>query len=567
MGIFDNFTAPRDGGHNSFSGFSGGDSRQSLHAESLPFLASRQGIASGDMFRTVADNSSAAPMELTDNTAKPVSNIFDQAKSPSELAQAGLIKDRTSENPEQKAAAITGTDTNISVDFKNSDALNSGNRPDFIVKQDGTVEMLSDPEKTGNKQVSIAVERGDGQLYPSPEQQKAADELATYLAARLRKDSPAEKVNVSDDSGLLSDNAKANAGLNNNRPTANMDPQTAGQVNRANRLGGNNGEMTQRDAADYFPPRDVPRQLNESEKLAQTKDAAAALFNPDKDKPYETIRQKPNGEHAVGRYGFNGRQLHNFLAGLGDPPDPELIEKLIREGKLPKDFAEKLKNPEFLKKMKDFASSMQNGTAPNKDQVKEFLPKEFQEQVAGKLAGDLAGKFPDSPGKVAAAMVMGKTADSVTDQDMQSPEAKTLTTAGDKFYNLANARDHANPDTDSVKWNKEGRISIGGNRWLEADAASALDKAKQMAAADGVSIQINSAGRTYEEQARLYARLHGKSPVAPPGHSNHESGRALDIQNWQQAKKYLLAAGFRHGDGNGPIAGDLVHFSYPKRRS
>jgi LAS superfamily LD-carboxypeptidase LdcB len=108
----------------------------------------------------------------------------------------------------------------------------------------------------------------------------------------------------------------------------------------------------------------------------------------------------------------------------------------------------------------------------------------------------------------------------------------------------------------------DGRTSIGDGRWLSSHAARALQDARADAAAHGVHIGIISAGRTYGDQLRLYRSLAGKRPVAAPGHSNHESGNAIDVTNWAQAKPFLLRHGFIHGDGRGPINNDLAHFKF-----
>ena len=97
---------------------------------------------------------------------------------------------------------------------------------------------------------------------------------------------------------------------------------------------------------------------------------------------------------------------------------------------------------------------------------------------------------------------------------------------------------------------------------LTPEATQAFAYAEQLAARDGVKIDVSSAGRTYQEQAQLYRELAGKSPVARPGTSNHETGEAIDVRNYNKAKPYLLAAGFVHGDGKGPIKGDPWHFRY-----
>jgi hypothetical protein len=72
-------------------------------------------------------------------------------------------------------------------------------------------------------------------------------------------------------------------------------------------------------------------------------------------------------------------------------------------------------------------------------------------------------------------------------------------------------------------------------------------------AAGSGEILINSALRTISDQYLLYA---GCSVAATPGTSNHESGRALDVDNWSARQAALLAAGFTH-----PLpTTDAVHF-------
>jgi len=72
-------------------------------------------------------------------------------------------------------------------------------------------------------------------------------------------------------------------------------------------------------------------------------------------------------------------------------------------------------------------------------------------------------------------------------------------------------------------------------------------------AADGGEVRINSALRTLSDQYLLYA---GCSVAATPGSSNHETGRAIDVENWSARLSALLAAGFTH-----PLPDtDAVHF-------
>jgi hypothetical protein len=70
---------------------------------------------------------------------------------------------------------------------------------------------------------------------------------------------------------------------------------------------------------------------------------------------------------------------------------------------------------------------------------------------------------------------------------------------------------------------------------------------------------INYGFRSNALQHELYQKLHGKGAVAPAGASFHETGMALDINNWRSAQRYLIEAGFVGGCYG--IEEDLVHYS------
>lgn len=112
--------------------------------------------------------------------------------------------------------------------------------------------------------------------------------------------------------------------------------------------------------------------------------------------------------------------------------------------------------------------------------------------------------------------------------------------------------------SDSKQW-----VDVGGGNKLSPEVAAAYLSARDEAKKHGVDFQVNSAGRDNAKQQQLYNQLHGKSPVALPGHSDHNFGAALDIQNYTAAEPYLKQFGFNHGNANGaPLAGDPWHFSF-----
>lgn len=103
---------------------------------------------------------------------------------------------------------------------------------------------------------------------------------------------------------------------------------------------------------------------------------------------------------------------------------------------------------------------------------------------------------------------------------------------------------------------------IGGN-WVpltgrfkgDPGLAAAFQQASSYA---GVPIRLNSAGRSHSEQQHLYATKPGLA--AKPGHSLHEKGLAIDVDNWRdpKVKAALERAGFRQFNARK----EPWHFSY-----
>jgi hypothetical protein len=128
------------------------------------------------------------------------------------------------------------------------------------------------------------------------------------------------------------------------------------------------------------------------------------------------------------------------------------------------------------------------------------------------------------------------------------------------------AEAHQNHDNTRVASNdgSHQRIDNEGH-WLNGEAAQAFKAADAEANRKGFDIDVNSAGRTYQEQAQLYNELHGTQSVAKPGTSLHESGNALDIQNYAQSKDVLEKHGFEYkGD---ELHNDPWHFEYTGKKN
>lgn len=81
-------------------------------------------------------------------------------------------------------------------------------------------------------------------------------------------------------------------------------------------------------------------------------------------------------------------------------------------------------------------------------------------------------------------------------------------------------------------------------------------RAMLLRAAAGGRIEINSAFRSLAEQ---YVLSRGCPVAAQPGRSNHETGRAIDVNNYSAAGSRLRSAGFTRPNPSG----DPVHFDAP----
>lgn len=88
--------------------------------------------------------------------------------------------------------------------------------------------------------------------------------------------------------------------------------------------------------------------------------------------------------------------------------------------------------------------------------------------------------------------------------------------------------------------------------YLQPKAAASL-----IAISREVTIVVSTAYRTLAQQFILHQNLN--SLVAPVGHSDHGSGRSVDITNYQDIRSHLNDAGWEETYG----MRDAVHFDYP----
>lgn len=437
--------------------------------EVAPMLSSRPGdgsvVAQNDGTAAANDGGTtnlaariARKLDPAKDSAKPVSQLINeqvfvdarpQAAERLQVSDRRSVTDQTSKPPE------------VVVQYSNASGK-PDQKPDFTITKDGTVVAHTDFEKHGGN-VVIQVERPEGQVDPQQnpdfaKQQEAQARLLAYVNNRIKQDYPeAEKngVKLQDAQGLVAPELENQLGMQNASQIGdNYSQETQRAVENLGRFNGSGrGSMSRERADGYFPQRDVPMQPGETNAAAAFKDTLAALVNADKERPYETVRKQGN-EYRAGRYGFSGRQISNWLAGLdlGDPPDPAKIEELIKQGKLPKGF-----NVEKLKQLQAMAKGMADGKQPSAEDMK-LLPKEMQETMATDLTGKMLKDAGNDSSVAALAWMQNKEVGELTQADLTSPEGQAIRDASQKAYSLATARQMSERG-DTLNFQDNGRGS------------------------------------------------------------------------------------------------------------
>lgn len=100
----------------------------------------------------------------------------------------------------------------------------------------------------------------------------------------------------------------------------------------------------------------------------------------------------------------------------------------------------------------------------------------------------------------------------------------------------------------------------GRSAWLDRPAALSYARMLEDGCPPG---GITDAGRTYSEQAALYAMYQRGELVATaayPGTSKHETGRALDLR--EPARAWVRANGHRYGWMKDRVRNEPWHFEY-----
>jgi D-alanyl-D-alanine carboxypeptidase len=98
------------------------------------------------------------------------------------------------------------------------------------------------------------------------------------------------------------------------------------------------------------------------------------------------------------------------------------------------------------------------------------------------------------------------------------------------------------PSPNLLRVNPKGEPDPRGRYQLLADVQPALVALLAAARAAGHVLRIESAFRSYDEQARLFATIKEQGRAARPGHSEHQLGSTIDLRLPSSAAIEWLAA-------------------------
>ena len=91
-----------------------------------------------------------------------------------------------------------------------------------------------------------------------------------------------------------------------------------------------------------------------------------------------------------------------------------------------------------------------------------------------------------------------------------------------------------------------------------------LQRLDALAAKKGMKFHINSGHRSIEEQQRLWDNRHNNPlPVAAPGKSRHQSGRACDVSIGGRPIQAVISDAELRAAGLVPLKGDAPHVELP----
>jgi hypothetical protein len=411
---------------------------------------------------------------------------LDKNKTVGQLISAGVIQHIDAPSAGQAAADAPaqvlkpGESPQVTVTYNDANTGANQKTPDFIIKQDGTIQATGDPQAANKKDVVIQVDRAPGSVSnPDANQQKSIDGLVTYLKDRYSADNPSVAQNglkLNDQYGLISPDVTQQVAAKPSAPETagttagtrqNFAPQTQQALSQGSRFTpGSQGQVSRGDIDNIVPERTQPRAQNETESTADIKNAIAGEFKPDAattanpDAPYGTARMDRVGDTtvpAIGRYGMTYPIVRRWFAmnfdGDDDFDDDNIAGKmdaLAKTGKVSKAFAAKFHNKAFAHKFVSAMHQMKDGHMPTgpdgkpltSAQLQELMPAKLQEQIASDVVGKFAQSAGGDAGKTALAFHLGKSPDQLTAAETADKGNKDYIQTANTFASASHLRDH-----------------------------------------------------------------------------------------------------------------------------
>ncbi|MBS1953454.1 MAG: C39 family peptidase [Cyanobacteria bacterium SZAS-4] len=365
----------------------------------------------------------------------PSTRIFDPRESATNLAQQGVLIDqsKTDTADQQDPKTRTRPISHLTVTPATSDKSSDKDSPDFIVQSDGQIVMLKNPDNNDSGNIDIQIEQSGAQL--STAQQQSLDGLVTYLSERLMKATADGERSGSliDESHLTSSGLETDLNLvgDSKSNNENFAPDHNDGTSQSSRTGGSsstgggyssgNGGGGSGDGGSggggdegysgsnggigtsgrgygsnggegYSGGRGSSsnESISEADFNQTVKDVVSFMNDATGPERYELVTQTSNNGYEVGPYAIGYENIVGWLQGiLGNPPDLSKLDEMIKMGLLSKEMVEKIKSNGFQK----FVEGLKNGEMPTADQVKNFLPKEMQEQIADGMIKDFSSQL------------------------------------------------------------------------------------------------------------------------------------------------------------------------------
>lgn len=456
---------------------------QAPKSEGLPrmFLVEQQNKA--------GDNKAAVPAQEAQNEGKQFP-IIDKTAVGDQLPKEKL---QPGESPTIKVALTNPEDTEAP-------------KPDFLVKKDGTVEMFSNPQKTGQKEIVIQYERNGDSTQLTDQQKAAGGALYSYLDAQLKSGNPQLQTKIDDSQGLLRDSqlpedVKKNLENPQNKAAETQINPASGLPERAGRTmqdtqrvtdGPSRGSNVPRSDIDNMTP-PVNRIPDEAQRMQAMKDTIASYTSRGEQKPYDYVSKRGDRGWGVGRYGMTYDQYSNWMSGLTD----DQIAELIKQGKLTPDQAKNLKKMRDSikaaqasgndKDLDPFLQKMKSGEGTEeemKQMAQQMLPDKVQELAAShtisKIAMDQSNGIKPGetssadPGRTALSFVLGRNV-SKEEAEGNADYRRFVESARQAYRMQENARNGSGPVVfvENMRQAAENLDKMVGEQfWREAAGAT-----------------------------------------------------------------------------------------------